>query len=416
MQPKQRGGGMSGATVVGVDIGTTFIKAVVYDDAMDPLGEDKVRTPWRQTESGGDADPDAIVASVLQSLEGALARAGEVKVDAIGVTGMGETGVLADADDHPVAPAIAWHDLRGLAQAYVLARDFRDFAVSSGRVASPLCSVVKWRFLADSGLDLSRVRRWYSMAEWVVHRLGGRPETEGSLASRTGALDVRNGVINPDVIAWAGGRPDWFGQVVAAGVSAGRVTAGPPPIRGCVATVAGLDGYASAVGVGADAPDVAFLSCGTSGAAIRTVPAWLSDDDMRRSAAMDLTLDRWLDGQQLVMLGATPCGLILQPLYDVLGPPVSGDGMATGDGAALDPAALWRRAFDAVADGQMRLVRDIERIGASVRQVVAAGGWIAQAGLRESLERRIGGRLTVFADENTAARGAAMLAHAALEQ
>ena len=80
----------------------------------------------------------------------------------------------------------------------------------------------------------------------------------------------------------------------------------------------------------------------------------------------------------------------------------------------MEPAALWRRAFDAVADGQMRLVRDIERIGPPVRRVAAAGGWIAQDGLRESLERRIGGRLTVFADENTAARGAAMLARKAL--
>lgn len=408
-------GKMSGATVAGVDIGTTFIKAVVYDHVMNPLGDHKVRTPWRQTESGGDADPEAIVAAVLESLDRALGRAGEVRVDAIGVTGMGETGVLVDGDDRPVAPAIAWHDRRGLGQARALGRQVADFAESSGRFPSPLCSIVKWRFMADEGLDLGRVRRWYSLAEWVVHRLGGRPQTESSLASRTGGLDVRQGELNPEVIEWAGGSTDWFGELVPAGASAGPVTVGPRALTGSIATVAGLDGYASAVGVGADTADVAFLSCGTSGAAIRTVPGRLSDDDMRRLVAMDFTLDRWLDGQRLVMLGATPCGLILQPLYDVLGPPVD-EASPSGDTASLDPTALWRRAFDAVADGQMRLVRDIERIGTPVRRVIAAGGWIGQAGLRESLERRIGGRLTVFADENTAARGAAMLARTALEQ
>ena len=402
-----------GETFVGVDVGTTFIKAVVYNADLSAVGEDKVRTPWRQTQSGGDADPDAIVAAVVQALEGALARAGTVRVDALGVTGMGETGVLVDGHGHPVAPAIAWHDRRGLAQAHALARAVDGFAESSGRAPSPLPSVVKWRVLSDDGLDLGRVRRWYNMAEWVVHRLGGQPQTEASLVSRTGALDVRRGELNPDAVHWAGGRLDWFGQVVPAGTPAGLATVGPPAILGSMTTVAGLDGYASALGVGADTADVAFLSCGTSGAAVRTVPGVLTDDEMRRYVAMDLTLDRWLDGQQLVMLGATPCGLILQPLYDVLGPPAAGSGPAPR-GVAMEPAALWRRAFDAVADGQTRLVRDIERIGPPVRRVAAAGGWIAQDGLRESLERRIGGRLTVFADENTAARGAAMLARKAL--
>ena len=398
--------------LVGIDVGTTFIKTVVYDGGFVPLGECKVRTPWRQTESGGDADPEAIVVAVLQSLDGALARAGVDRIGALGVTGMGESGVLVDVDDLPVAPVIAWHDRRGLEQARDLARAVERFAESSGRPASQLCSLVKWRLLAEEGLDLARVRRWYSMAEWVVHRLGGRPQTESSLASRTGVLDVRRGELNTAAIEWAGGRADWFGEIVSAGVAAGVATVGPDAIRGSVTAVAGLDGYASAVGVGADSVDVAFLSCGTSGAAIRTIPGTLNDDDMRRFAAMDFTLDRWVDGQ-LVMLGSTPCGLILQPLYDVLGPPVEATPTFLNS-AALDPAALWRRAFDAVADGQVRLVRDIERIGSPVQRVVAAGGWIAQAGLRECLERRIGGRLTVFTDENTAARGAAMLARAAL--
>lgn len=403
-----------GETFVGVDIGTTFIKAVVYDDALSAVGEHKVRTPWRQTHSGGDVDPDAVVAAVVQALEGALSRAGAVRVDALGVTGMGETGVLVDGHGRPVAPAIAWHDRRGVAQAHALGREVADFAQSAGRTPSPLSSIVKWRVLSDGGLDLTSVRRWYNMAEWVVSRLGGRPQTEGSLASRTGAMDVRSGELNVDALGWAGGRVDWFGDIVPAGTPAGPATVGPAAIRGAVTTVAGLDGYASARGVGADAADVAFLSCGTSGAAVRMLSGTLTDDTMSRYVATDFTVDRWLDGRQLVLLGATPCGLILQPLYDVMGPPVA-DADPMPGGAALDPAALWRRAFDAVADGQGRLVRDIERIGgAPVRRVVAAGGWIAQDGLRESLEIRIGGRLTVIPDENTAALGAAMLARDAL--
>jgi sugar (pentulose or hexulose) kinase len=404
-----QGNDVSGTTIVGVDVGTTFIKAVVYDDGLRVLGDAKVRTPWRPTASGGDADPDEIATAVLLALQGAVARAGDVRVDAVGVTGMGETGVLVDANGRPLAPAIAWHDRRGLSQAGQLAREVGAIAETSGRAASPLCSIVKWRYLADEGLDLRRVHRWHSLAEWVVRCLGGDPRSELSLASRTGALDVRRGVLNPDVVAWAGGHVEWFDELVPAGRAAGRATVGPPALHGSVLSVGGLDGYASAVGVGADDPTVGFLSCGTSGAAVRIVSEPLSDDVMRRAVAFDLTVDRWVDGEQLVILGATPCGLILQPLYDVLGPPSRGGPNASED-PELDPAALWQRAFDAVADGQVRLVRDFERVGSPVESVVAAGGWIAQPGLRDSLERRLGTRLEVVADENTAARGAAMLA------
>ena len=403
---------MTGDVFVGVDIGTTFIKAVVYDDDFAVRGQHKVRTPWRQVATGGEADPEAIVAAVLSAVGEALRAADVQRVAAIGVTGMGEAGVLVDGDDRPLAPVIAWHDRRGHDQAGRLMRDVPGFIESAGRSPSHVCSVVKWRYLAENGLDLTRVRRWFALAEWVVHRMGGAPESEGSLASRTGALDVRAGVLDTAALAWVGARSEWFGQIVAAGRPSGTVVVGPDALHGCVITVAGLDGYASAVGVGADNPDVAFLSCGTSGAAIRTMRTSLDDEAMRRAAAMDFTLDRWLDGAHMVMLGATPCGLILQPLHDVLGPPAPGGDSRVG--AALDPAALWRRAFDAVADGHVRLVRDIERLGSPVARVVAAGGWIAQTGLRDAIERRVGDRLTVIADENTAAHGAALMARSAI--
>ena len=324
-----------GETFVGVDVGTTFIKAVVYNADLSAVGEDKVRTPWRQTQSGGDADPDAIVAAVVQALEGALARAGTVRVDALGVTGMGETGVLVDGHGHPVAPAIAWHDRRGLAQAHALARAVDGFAESSGRAPSPLPSVVKWRVLSDDGLDLGRVRRWYNMAEWVVHRLGGQPQTEASLVSRTGALDVRRGELNPDAVHWAGGRLDWFGQVVPAGTPAGLATVGPPAILGSMTTVAGLDGYASALGVGADTADVAFLSCGTSGAAVRTVPGVLTDVSIAltlagRAGCTVLTLGGEVRGPTLATVGPWAEGRLRSIHTDVAFVATNGLSLARG--------------------------------------------------------------------------------------
>lgn len=187
--------------VIGVDIGTTFIKAVVYDSQLRPRGDGTVRTPWSPTETGAEIHPVRLAEAAISAIEMALRHAHEVTAAvAIGVTGMGETGVLVDGGGEAVAPAIAWHDQRGRDQAEALERDLPGFALIAGRRANDRPSVVKWRWLADEGVDLRQVRRWMSVAEWVVASLGGTPASELSLASRTGAIDVRRRSVSDEVL------------------------------------------------------------------------------------------------------------------------------------------------------------------------------------------------------------------------
>ena len=412
--------------LVGVDVGTTFIKAVVYSGDLAVLGRGTLRTPWTPKASGAEADPDVLARAAIQAISTALADSPEpARVLAIGVTGMGETGVLVDGQGRPVAPAIAWHDRRGRDQAARLHRDLPDFGLHAGRRPTEQCTVVKWMWLRDAGFDLDRARRWLSLAEWVVLRLGGSPESEVSLASRTGALDVRRLEPYGDALDWCGAPPSWLGEPVAAGTPAGEVSNGPREMRGAVATVAGLDAYASLGAIGADDPRTAFVSCGTSGAAIRVLDHVPTEDTVRAAVEMDVTVDRYLDGRRMALLGTTPCGLILQPIYDTVGPPEGAPAPGEPEHAAgaqagepphgLDAqrAELWQRSYQAVADGQSRLVRTIEPFGEPLARVVAAGGWMLQPGLRHALERRLRSALELHADDATAALGAAMLARSA---
>lgn len=418
--------------LVGVDVGTTFIKAVAYTSELIALGRAKVRTPWTATVTGAEAHPDELADSAIEAIELALNAADDVtRVVAVGVTGMGETGVLVDRRDQPLFPSIVWHDHRGREQAERLEGDLGDFELRAGRRPSELCSLVKWRWLNDAFPEATHAVRWLSVAEWVVHRLGGRPASEASLASRTGAIDVRRGAPFDEALDWAGAPRSWIADLVPAGVPAGRVETGPRPIIGSVTTVAGLDSYASMLAVAADDPGTIFVSCGTSGAAVRVLDRPISNEDVARAVSSDLTIDRYLDDVRLAVLGATPCGLILQPLHDLLGPPPetrrsSRDGPDLGVGSdgsvwihhirsGVTPGEVWRRAYEAVADGQGRRVHELERFGARPGRLVAAGGWIEHAGLRDALEHRVGPAWRVGADE-TAARGAAMLARSALER
>lgn len=386
--------------LMGVDVGTTFIKAVVYAEDLTPLGGAQARTPWSAVSPGIEADPAALADTTIACVERAFAAAGDVRVCAIGVTGMGETGVLADRHDRPVAPAIAWHDDRGTVEAGALAHDLTDFAERSGRRPDDRPTLVKWRWLADAGYDLGRAHRWYSVPEWIAHRLGGRPLSELSLASRSGVLDVGTAQLYTAALEWSGARAAWFGELVSAGAPAGRVGGGSAGLVGAVVSVAGLDCYASALAIGADDASTAFLSCGTSGAAVRVLTSW---PGLARAAAAGLTVDRYLDGQRAAVLGATPCGLVLQPLRDRLGGP--------GD----PPGPEWTAAYEAVADAEGDLLGAMSRLFGDTRRIIAAGGWIEHPGLTAALRRRLGDGLEPRTDPTSAARGAAILARRALD-
>ena len=91
-----------------------------------------------------------------------------------------------------MAPAIAWHDSRGGAQAERMAAELGSerFAERTGLPPRPLCSLVKYRWLREEHEPAARGVRWMSVGEWIVHRLGGEQVAELSLASRTGWLDI----------------------------------------------------------------------------------------------------------------------------------------------------------------------------------------------------------------------------------
>lgn len=385
---------------MGVDVGTTFIKAVVYGDDFSSRAEAQARTPWSAVSPGIEADPEALADTTLACIERALLDAGDVRVRALGVTGMGETGVLADAHDRPVAPAIAWHDERGAAEAAALAREVPGFARRTGRAADDRPSLIKWRWLAGAGYDLERVRRWYAVPEWIARRLGGAPASEMSLASRTGTLDIAQAQPSAEALEWSGADANWFDELVPAGVSVERVTAGPTPLRGCVISVAGLDCYASAHALGADHPRTTFLSCGTSGAAVRVLDH-VPDLDLATTAGV--TVDRYIDGRRLVALGARPCGLTLQPLRDRLGEP---EASSTRE---------WSAAYAAVAASEWELISQMQALFGGFDRLVAAGGWIAHPGLQQALRRHTGPLLEPRVDPTSAARGAALLAREAVE-
>jgi sugar (pentulose or hexulose) kinase len=425
--------------LVGIDVGTTLCKAAVVRAADGAeVAHGTARTPWTEVPTGAELAPERLLEAALAATAAALEQAPAGPVAGVGVTSMAETGVLLDRAGRPVAPAIAWHDARGEAEAARLgaALGADRFSARTGLPLRPLWSVAKYAWLKANHPAVADAVRWLGVAEWVVHGLGGEQVAELSLASRTGLLDLERRAWWDEAVAWAGAPPGLLADLVQAGSPAGRAGGDRlPRLAGAALTVAGHDHLSASVGAGATRPGDLFDSCGTAEALIRAVPPPVAPADVRRLVAAQVTVGWHVLPGRHALLGASRAGLALRRFLALLGvddrarpalddqaaavPPGS-RGLAVrdvfGDRSTLEgiggdpsPALVWRAALEAVAERAVELRAHIESVAGPSRRLVLAGGWSNNPAAR-SVKRAMLGPFDRPPVAQAGARGAALLA------
>ena len=152
---------MTARLVAGLDLGSTGVKVLVADEYGAELLVRQYPTPWRDGRGGTtDLDADVLVATLTRLLHDvaddirALLPDRDAGVEAIAISGMGETGFLLDVDGVAVAPAFAWFDPRGHELIAALPEDLRaEFAGRTGLPIGAQVSVAKLLHLRDNGLE-----------------------------------------------------------------------------------------------------------------------------------------------------------------------------------------------------------------------------------------------------------------------
>jgi len=430
--------------LVGLDVGTTSCKAVVFDDAGVARSVGRARTPWRQVEpadptgtAGTEMDAGALLLACVTAVHRALAEAPPGRVAGLGVTSMAESGVLLDARGQPVVPVVAWHDARDHIEVVELGRDLDEnrFSSRTGLPYRSQWSLTKHRWQLANDPQTAGATRRLSVAEWVVHALGGDQASDASLASRTGWLDLSARTWWGEAIAWSGASESLFPPLVTSGSALGSVSsaAGVARLTGAVLTTAGHDHQAAAVGAEAAGPGDQLDSCGTAEALVRTVTAGFPPAGVFRLAKGGVTVG-WhvLDGRW-ALLGATEGGLELQRTLATLGGP---EALPSLDAAALgaiahagktpptrDPTRtaarsvagkvssgqVWKAALEDITSRIHRIDHSITAVVGPYRSMVVTGGWSRSPALME-VKRRTFGDLRRSDVEEAGARGAALLA------
>jgi sugar (pentulose or hexulose) kinase len=428
--------------LVGIDVGTSFAKAVVCDAGGEELAHARVPTRWTRVATGAEADAGALADAALLAAARALDAAPTGEVVAVGVAGMAESGVLMDRTVEPVAPVIAWHDTRGADEAADLAKRLGAamFAARTGLQASALCSLAKLRWQRANLPAAAQARGWLGVPEWVAHRLGAPRVAERSLASRTGAFSLADARWWPEALAWLGVPDGFFADPVSAGDPLGPATAGPARLRGAQVTVAGHDHLAATVGAAATAEDDVLHESGTAEVFVRTAPASLDPGRVVAAVEAGVTVgwhvlpDRWalLSGNELTVVLASVLQLlgvdgderreeldaaVVRSGGDTGGLRLTGVGergtfTLQGIAPGLEPAHVWAAALAAAGDLDAATLARSDAIAGPHARIVATGGGVRGAAARLAKESRLG-PIEWSPVREAAARGAALLAGAA---
>ncbi|MFN8078782.1 MAG: FGGY family carbohydrate kinase [Kineosporiaceae bacterium] len=393
--------------LVGMDVGTTRVKAVAFDLGGRPLLTADVATPWQHTAAGVEMDAADLAAAIRTVVARACTALG--RVAGLGVTGMGESGVLtvgtgADPDEAALAPIRAWHDLRGDVAAIETAVGRTAFESAIGMPLDPQPSLPKLLTLRAEYPRSVAAQRFWSVPEWAVRLLGGSPGSELSLASRTGLLDVL------DATPWAGAiellGADLLGEPQPAGTPCGQALGLPeaPQLRGAVLAVGGHDHQCAALAVGAAQHGTLFDSLGTAEALLRFADA----STIRREAipaltAAGLTVGRTVVAGQVCILAGLRTGMELERVVTDLG-------ATTRDlRRALATRPEWADAVRHAIDGAATALAAIEAAAGEYSSVLAAGGWLHDPVVLAAKQAQLPGLRTTSLDEAGAA-GAAYLA------
>ena len=431
---------------LGIDLGTSSVKAILVDAAEAVLAEASVPLEvQRPLPSWSEQDPEAWCFATLAAVDALRAQApAALAVTAgIGLSGQMHGAVLLGADHAVLRPCILWNDGRSAAECAALETAFPDLRTITGNIAMPGFTAPKLMWVRAHEPDVFAATRLVLLPKAYLRLwLSGDAAEDMSDAAGTLWLDVARRDWSDAALAATGLSRAQMPALVEGTAPTGRLRADlaarwgmaqPPVIAG-----GGGDNAATAVGLGAVGNGDAFLSLGTSGV------LWVTTDRFRPNPAHAVHAfchavpGLW--NQMAVILSAAGSlewwaditGHEVEDLVDELGPPparpssalflpyLSGERTPYNDAAirgaflGLDRASDRPDLTQAVLEGVAFALRDglevLREAGSDPRQAIITGGgarsntWTAilASVLNMQLQRPAGG-------EHGAALGAARL-------
>jgi len=262
--------------VAALDIGTSSVRALLYDTLAAQVPGVEVHLPYQPRVAGDgtyEADATKLLGLVTAAVDALLAQAGprrRRRILAVGISTFWHGLVAADARGRPLTPLYLWADTRSWREADELKERLDADAVHqrTGCLLHPTYWPAKLLWLARTRPELWR-RRPRLLSFWdVVHqRLFGAPLTGVSMASGTGLLGLRTMEWDAPLLDLLDVEPAQLAPLGDAGTGlTTEFAARWPALRGVPWVCAAGDGALANLGSNCVDPSQRALTVGTSGA------------------------------------------------------------------------------------------------------------------------------------------------------
>ena len=254
---------------LGIDIGTSGVKAVVLDEAGAIAGQGTAAlTVQRPHPLWSEQDPEAwwrATSAAVLAIDPAVRRA----VRGVGLAGQMHGATLLGADDRPLRPAILWNDGRSAAECTAMEAEEPRLRDISGNIAMPGFTAPKLRWVRDhEPAVFAAIRTVLLPKDYVRLLMTGEKASDMSDSAGTLWLDVARRCWSDAALAGCSLTTAQMPRLLEGSETSGQLLAEVAERWGMArvpVAAGGGDNAAGAAGVGVVTDGKALLSLGTSG-------------------------------------------------------------------------------------------------------------------------------------------------------
>lgn len=215
-------------TFLGIDVGTTNVKAAVFDPKGGLLAYHAVSTPIvHPIPEFSEFPAEKLWQCVCQCIQSVANQVGPETICAVGVSAMAEGGLLLDEQGNPLTDIIAWYDMRSVMQCDELEKKLSKDQIYriTGQAPSAKYGVTKLMWLVQNRKQqVKQAAHWLSVEDYVLFRLSGEYATDYSVASRTMAFDIHQLQWSDIIMEAAGIDKTLFPATYPGGTRIGSIT------------------------------------------------------------------------------------------------------------------------------------------------------------------------------------------------
>ena len=291
--------------VIGVDIGTTSAKSVLFAKDGTVVSSDHIEYPlYSPTPETAEQNPEEIFRAVVQTVKNSMQASSVQPKDVLCVSFSSamHSVIAVDQEGKPLTECITWADNRSSdwAEKIKMEMNGHEIYLRTGTPIHPMSPLAKLVWLRHDYSELfSQSCKFISIKEYIFYKLFKKYVVDYSIASSTGLFNIYSLTWDEEALAVAGVTPEQLSEPVPTTYSLtgmDETFAKEMNLLPSTPFVVGAgDGVLSNLGVSAIDPGVVAVTIGTSGA-IRAVTDHPITDPKGRIFCYALTENHWVIG------------------------------------------------------------------------------------------------------------------------